>query len=221
MRPANARWRAFGCGLAATLVLCCYPHAALAKKTSGPVLGGTMCLSSDISPSADACKGWYEGNLDGGSKADNSDTAAILNSFLGTNYTSSDFPDLGDLSQLNGASVVNFGVPLWGETVVSFHVGGAKGQANGVGYEGTAFYQFNAGNLVGGLEALQFKLAGLSNARLYSTGDFQACTGACTTGGPAPEPSAWWLMLLGVGAIGSALRMNRGNPKMASELASQ
>ena len=193
--------------------------AAQAKKPpkdpppAGPTLGSTLCKLTDISPSASACAGWYSGNLDGGSAAMNADSASALDTLLGvTTYTAQNLTFLDDID-VSGPTV-DFSTPLYGETVVAFHVGAAKG-AGGVGYESTAFYEFNAGDLVGGLDTFTFNLPGLSNARLYSTGTYQppVCTLDCSGGGGqqpgVPEPAAWALMILGFGGAGAMLRRRR------------
>ncbi|HEX3889064.1 MAG TPA: PEPxxWA-CTERM sorting domain-containing protein [Phenylobacterium sp.] len=198
--------------------------AANAKKPpptppqpTGPTLGATLCTLSDISAGgagASLCGGWYTGNLDGGSSAKNDDSAAALNAMLGVStYTGSNLTFLEDIDV--SGSTVDFNTPLYGETIVAFHVGAAKGAHNpsGVGYESTAFYEFDAGDLVGGLDTITFNLAGLSNARLYSTGTYQppvcttACGGSQTPG--VPEPAAWALMILGFGGAGAMLRRRR------------
>jgi hypothetical protein len=163
--------------------------AAEAKKPT-PVSNepATLCKLSDItvgaSGQASLCGGWYTGNLNGGSDAMNAASAADLNTMLGvTTYTAAFFDDLSNFKATG--SVVDFTTALYGETIVSFHVGAAKGQSNGVGYESTAFYEFDAGDLVGGLKSLTFNLAGLSNVELISTGTYQQppCTLNC---GPPP-----------------------------------
>ncbi|WP_228243734.1 PEPxxWA-CTERM sorting domain-containing protein [Porphyrobacter sp. GA68] len=161
-------------------------------------LGSTTCSLGDISPTAVACRGWYEGNLNSNSPADRAAQAAALNALLGVStFTAANLTFTETLPSISGNSV-NFATPLYGNTVVSFHVGGANGQATGIGYSGTAFYLFDAGNLVGGLDTIGFNRAGLSNARLYSTGTFQT---------PAvPEPATWLMMILGFAAVGGAMR---------------
>ena len=159
----------------------------------------TPCASSDISPLASACQGWFSGNLNSGETnfktAD--DSAKALNLLLGVDtFTGSSLTSLEKI-EINSGNTINFGTALFGQTVFSVHVGAAKGD-NGVGYQSTAFYLFDAGNLIGGLDSFKFNRGGLSNARLFSTGNFVP---------PAvPEPSTWAFMLLGFGLIGFAMR---------------
>lgn len=171
---------------------------AASSANAALVLGSTGCSLTDISPAATSCVGWYEGNLNGGSPAMRVDTAAALNTLLGVSaFNSGNVAGIETLGSISG-SIVDFATPLFGNTVVSFHVGAANGQRSGVGYQATAFYVFNAGNTVGGLNTITFNRAGLSNAKLFSTGRFQT---------PAvPEPATWLMMILGFTAVGAALR---------------
>ncbi len=188
---------------------------------AGPTLGSTLCKLTDITAngaSASACGGWYKGNLDGGSGAMKADSADALNALLGGSaYTEANLSFLQDMDV--SGSTINFTAPLYGETVVAFHVGGAGG-AGGVGYEATAFYEFDAGDLLGGLDTFTFNLPGLSNARLYSTGTYTppVCTVACGGGGSpgVPEPAVWSLMILGFGGAGVMLRRARRNRVQAA-----
>ncbi|WP_422062107.1 PEPxxWA-CTERM sorting domain-containing protein [Sphingopyxis sp.] len=170
-------------------------HAALVTPATG-------CAVTDISPTAGSCVGWYSGNLNGGSPAMKSDSAEALNLLLGSNtLTGATLTWLEDLSPLSGNSI-NFAHMLYGDTIVSVHVGAANGQPTGVGYTSTAFFRFDAGS---GLDVLTFNRAGLSNARLYSTGTVPG----------VPEPSTWAMMFLGFGLLGASLR-NRQAGKSAS-----
>lgn len=121
-----------------------------------------------------------------------------LRQLLGSASVTSQLTWLEDLTA--SGSAVNFSTPLYGTTVVSFHVGAAKGASNGVGYQGTAFYVFDAGNLASGLDQFTFNLAGLSNARLYSTGSYIPAV---------PEPATWAMLLAGVGLVGGTMRRRR------------
>lgn len=177
------------------------------------VLGATLCALSDIGSGASGCSGFYKGNLNGGSDAQNLATAAALNALLSTDtFTGDNFKVLADLSSgdFNGASV-NFGSLLYGLTVVSFHVGGANGEPGGVGYNGTAFYKFDAGKQ--GLAEFNFTRPGLSNARLFQTGSAPPpCLSECGGGfgiTAVPEPTTWAMMIVGFGGIGAVLRRRR------------
>ena len=97
-----------------------------------------------------------------------------------------------------------------------FHVGAANGQANGVGYNATAFYQFDAG--ASGLNTFTFARPGLSNARLFLTGSAPIIPPPCSGlncgssvfgSAAVPEPAAWALMILGFGGVGTMLRRRR------------
>jgi hypothetical protein len=157
---------------------------------AGPTLGGTLCKLSDITVGgggASGCKGWYEGNLNGGSLEMNTDAAVALNALLNVQtYTAGGLSSFQNFTAIG--PTVDFGTPLYGETIVSFHVGGAKGSKTvpAVGYESTAFYEFDAGDLVGGLASISFNLAGLSNAELWSTGSYQPPPPCTTNCGPPP-----------------------------------
>jgi len=184
-------------------------------------LGGTACALGNISPTATGCRGWFEGKMNSGNGDAKAASAAALNDLLGVNtFTGPTLSWLQDLSGnvFGGNGTVDFTTALYGQTVVSFHVGGARGQANGVGYQGSAFYVFNAGNAVGGLNTFTFNLAGLSNARLYSTGSYvdpcanpnsPGCGGGNGGGNGVPEPATWALMIMGFGSAGAMLRRRR------------
>ena len=162
-------------------------------------LGDTDCSLSDISPTATACTGWYMGNLNSGSPSARADALEALNLLLGTNNTGP-LVWLEDLDDLSG-HMIDFTRPLYGDTVVAFHVGAANGEDNGVGYQSTAFFRFDAGNLAGGLDSFVLNRDGLSNARLYSTGQ--------PVLSPVPEPATWIMMLAGFGFAGAGMRFRR------------
>lgn len=185
-----------------TAALVALSATALTSPASAALtLGSTACALTDVSPTATACKGWYSGNLNNGSPSGKNDQAAALNALLGVStYSGSTLTWLESLSSLSG-STANFVLPLFGKTIVSFHVGAAKGAATGVGYQSTAFYLFDAGNTPGGLDIVGFNRAGLSNARLYSTGKFIRTA--------VPEPATWGMMIVGFGLVGASLRRRK------------
>lgn len=212
--------------VAAVLTLAMASQPALAAKpgqgsappTSPLVLGSTLCTLSDIGIGATACAGFYQGNLNGGGVAKDTATALALNALLGVStYTPTNFSNLGDLSgSVLAGGVVDFSQMLYGSTVVSFHVGAAKGQANGVGYNATAFYLFDAGS--SGLNTFTFARPGLSNARLFLTDSAPIVPSLCSSlncsssvfgSAAVPEPAAWALMILGFGGVGAMLRRRR------------
>lgn len=182
--------------------------ASVPSSVSAAVtLGTTSCSLTDLSFAATACSGFYEGNLVSGNSTALSDSAAIINSLLATSYTGSTLPIAETLPGLSGGSTINFSTPLYGQTVIAVHAGVARGQANSVGYQGTAFYVFDAGSLSGGTDTLRFNRPGLSNARLFSTS-----TPSVTTA--VPEPATWAMMLFGFGFVGGAIRLAKRRQKV-------
>lgn len=190
--------------LLAGVAFAAQPALAAKAINPNPTLGATPCGLTDITPTALKCVGWYEGNLNGGDDEKKAQSATALNALLGVNTYSG-----ATLTWLEGFDVsgssVDFAKALFGETVVSFHVGAANGEPTGVGYSATAFYKFDAGNLLGGLDLIGFNRAGLSNARLYYTGEY-------TPPPPppvVPEPATWAMMLAGLGTVGYTMRRRR------------
>lgn len=192
--------------------------AAAAKPPSPPAeptLMTTVCALSDIGQSSGApngCVGFYSGNLIGASADQTHGRAVALNALLGTSYADSD-PFLGGIETLGSISghEINFSAALFGLTVISVHDGGGGTPGLEPNGSGTAFYKFDAGNLVGGLDKISWNYSGLSNARLYQTGQYVPCTYDCGGGGngAVPEPATWAMMILGFGAAGTMLRRRR------------
>lgn len=154
----------------------------------------TACSMADIGLSSGSCVGWGSGNLLGSSPAMDAAAAANLNTLLGVNtFTASNLSAAEKLGSLSG-NIIDFTDKLYGTTVLGIHAGAAKGAINGVGYQGTAFYTFDAGT--SGLDVLSFNRAGLSSATLYSTGVVPA----------VPETGTWAMMMIGFGALGFVVR---------------
>jgi hypothetical protein len=153
------------------------------------------CGLGDITPAASDCVGWFVGNL----AASTADQTEALGDLLGVPTTANLLEAKINLGGGAGPDTIDFTTPLFGTTVISAFVRAGPT----VSYDGTAFYVFDAGNLVGGLDTFDVNVANLQAVRLYSTGSFVPPTPPLT---PVPEPASWALMLLGFGALGAALR---------------
>ena len=168
-----------------------------ATATAAVTMGGESCSLDDLSITATACTGFFHGNLVSGNGTALADSAAIINELIGTDYNNLTVPIIETLPSISG-SAVDFSTPLFGQTVIAVHTGAARGHASGIGYQGTAFYVFDAGNLNGGVDNLTFNRPGLSNARLF-----------ITTPGAVPEPSTWATLILGFFGLGFAIRRKK------------
>ena len=167
---------------------------AAACAVAGPAFA-TACSLTDISPTALACSGGYDGNVLSNNPADvaieKTGLAAIGFTWDGTHFGS--FPKL---SPLGGATNIDFPGLLHGISYVGIHVGGKGGGQ-------TTFYKFDAGS---SLDAFTLHLADSSGAVLYWT----------DPGTPSvPEPASWALMLGGFGLVGGALRSHRRSVSFA------
>ena len=179
---------------------------ALAAPVAALSFGGTAHAAAvfpacDVSllAGADACSGYYSGNLLGGSGK------KIAAQQTGVAALPSDFTFNGDWSAVDatkitalggsGANTLDFGQTLYGETIIGIHFGNVAGAPKGGGQGNvTGFWSFDFGAAgATGIELTNTR--GFSNAVLYTTG-----TGA------VPEPATWMFLLLGFGAIGGALR---------------
>jgi hypothetical protein len=178
----NLAYRAILLAMAGTGMIGAMPASAAA------VLGATACSNTDVTPTATACSGWYEGNLNSGNATDLADEAAIVNSLLGTSYTGATLPYL-DVSNLVG-NTITFASALTGTVILGVHVGAATG-AGGIGYNGTSFY-----TLVDPGSSVTMNVPGLSNARIFGVA-------------AVPEPGTWAMMLVGLGLVGWTLRKYR------------
>ena len=159
---------------------------AVATPASAAVVA---CSVTDITPTAQACAGFFAGNLISSSPADvTAQTSALAT--LGFTWDGSTVVET--LSGLNGSHTVDFATLLQGISYVAFHFGNGQG---GPG-NGTAFYRVDAGT---GLDVINLAYNASSNARLYSTTPTTA----------VPEPATWAMMLAGMGLAGAAMRRRK------------
>jgi PEP-CTERM motif len=150
----------------------------------------TVCSLTDIEPAAQACAGFYDGNLLSGSPADVLAQTNALSS-LGLAWDG-DFSGVEKVSPLNGSQTVDFTTLLQGVSFVAFHFGNGQGGPGNA----TAFYRLDAG---AGLDAISLAYNASSNAVLYST---QVTA--------VPEPETYTMLLTGIAAMSFvALRRKR------------
>ncbi len=157
---------------------------AFATPASAAVVA---CSVTDITPTAQACAGFFAGNL-----LNNANVAAQQSALTSLGFAWDGTTILETLSPLNGSHTVNFATLLQGISYVAFHFGNGQG---GPG-NGTAFYRVDAGT---GLDVINLAYNASSNARLYSTTPTTA----------VPEPATWAMMLAGMGLAGAAMRRRK------------
>jgi len=165
------------------------------------------CSTSDVSPTAGACSGFYAGNqLGSGGDMDDTQAAALAAlGFVGpvTLVQHLDFSD----------GTVEFNSLLSGTTYIGIHWGkggGPTGDAGGA----TAFYRLDLASDAN-LAVINVGFGAWSGASLYST---QPCVGAgCDNGGNGgvPEPATWAMMIMGFGGVGSMIRRRRESMVLA------
>lgn len=184
---------------AATLALAAMPSTALAAK--GPAEGPRLCALSDITPNASDCAGFSGGNL-----LSNATVAQQQTALADIGFTwDGDFGAVTKIASLNGATTVDFGKTLFGDTFVGLHFGNGAG----LGGQATAFYKFDAGST--GIAGFLLGIAqGSSGAVLYSTGTAPVLPPIDGGGGgglgAVPEPATWAMLMIGFGLAGTAMR---------------
>ena len=182
--------RALVIGLGALSALAMAAPAAAAV----PVSDGT-CTSptNDTVPQAEACTGYYTGNIFD-NKGDNSTAIKDALAGFGITYTG-DIADYLGFSNLGGQTDLSslFG-NLTGVQVFGIHYGGGAGGGE------SAFYQIDFGAPPG--QPLTLTLPSSSNVYLF------------TSVAGVPEPATWAMMLLGFGGIGMAMRRRRRSPAL-------
>jgi hypothetical protein len=162
---------------------------AIATIVAAPAY--STCALTDISPTALQCV-TVEGNVLGGSddKVQSQIDALQALGFTWDGDWQAIIDDGMKLSNLNGATILDFGFTLYGISFLGVHYGGGAGGGE------TDFYKFDAGT---GLDTITLNRSSSSGAVLYDTG----------TSTPVPEPVSWALMLGGFGAIGGMMRARR------------
>ena len=191
------------------------PQAAWAKKDDKPPVGNNgnntpaappslpLCKLSDLSPGAEACSGFFQGNLLSNNGSDLTAQANALAAIGLANWS-----DALVEPQMNlGSSTVDFQTALNGMTWIGIHFGAGTDSPSPHTPGGvTAFYRFDAGT---NLDTLTLNYGSPSAARLYSTGPAPVIDLNPVTPQAVPEPAAWALMILGFGAAGAVLRRRR------------
>jgi hypothetical protein len=152
----------------------------------------TVCSVTDITPTAEACAGFYDGNLLSGSPAGIAAQTSAL-ALLGLTWDQN-FAAVEKVGPLSGATNIDFAAELNGTTYIGVHYGGGNGGPGNA----TAFYRFDAGT---NLDSFTLNYGASSDAVLYST--------TPSTTPPVPEPETYALMLGGLGVVGWLARRRR------------
>jgi hypothetical protein len=182
------------CALALTIAV-----PGVANATAATNLGG--CSTSDISPAAAACSGFYAGNQLGGS-TDQTDTQAAALAALGFVGTVTQVEHI----DLLGSSTIDFDTLLNGVTFIGIHWGKGGGPLDDQG-GGTAFYRLDLANDAQ-LDIITAAFSSQSGAVLFKTGP---CVGdGCDNhNNGVPEPATWAMMIMGFGGVGAMIRRRR------------
>ena len=163
---------------------------AVAAPASASLTLVAPCDATRTNPDADACAGYYDGNLNSNSRE--ADLNAALDVLMGGSFDPDvvfvDIEDTKDFFEVLGG-VLNFDSPLVGQQILSLHFGNAQ---NEFGTDVTVLYLFNFASPTSSIILGQ---DGFSNGLLI--------------GGGVPEPATWAMMLLGFGAVGFSMRRRR------------
>lgn len=173
--------------------------AAASSAQAALVPSGLSCTTTQVSPTASACVGWYTGQIMSNNPTDRADTKAAL-AMLGYNWTPNTTANtLQILGSLSGSTIdftVGTGI-LSGKTIIGIHRGGAGAG----GTQSTAWFRWD--NLKP-TDKITLNLGGLSSSTLY-----------ITTFSQVPEPGTWMLMIAGIGLMGWQLRRRRQTVKVS------
>lgn len=165
---------------------CIATAALIAAAAALPAHAATVCSVTDLSIQAQACAGFFDGNLLSNSPTDVAAQKAALNS-LGFVWN-------GDFNTVEKhgvtAGTLDFSTPLNSTTYLAIHFGNGKGGPGNA----TAFYRLDAGS---NLDSLLLNYSAGGNAVLYATS-------ASTP--PVPEPETYGMLLAGLGVVGFIAR---------------
>ena len=176
-------------------------HIVASTGDQSPFLGG--CQGTDVSPSAAACYGFFDGNVNGNSPDMQSAQATALSSLgLSGPYNSTSLTVTGD-------SIFS-SLALNGTTYISLHWGKGNGPVDTQG-GGTAFYRLELGANEN-LKQFTSNWGSLSNAVLWST---EPPCRDCEPPPGVPEPATWAMMILGFGGVGAVTRRRRAGMSAA------
>lgn len=147
------------------------------------------CSLGDITPNAIACSGFYSGNLLSNTSTD---IAAQTTALASIGYTfNGDYTTVQLQQNLSGTTTIDFAGLLTGINYIGVHYGNGNGAPTGGQGGTTAFYEIDAG---AGLDSFTLNFPASSSVALYTA-----------TPGAVPEPATWAMMLLGFGAVGTAM----------------
>jgi hypothetical protein len=189
-------------GTAAVGALLLMGAPAMAAPKPAVYIGG--CANSDVTPTAGACYGFYEKNVNGGNAQDLLDSGVAL-AALGL---TGPYVQLEHIEIKSGNTIDFQNYDLSGTTYISIHWGGGQpsplpGTSGGV----TGFYRLDLADDAQ-LDTFTTHWGALSNAVLWGT---EPCVGAgCDNGGNSvPEPATWAMMIMGFGGVGAVMRRRR------------